>query len=302
MISWLAGHFDALRVAMRRLIAAPVNTLLSLLAIGIALSTPLGGLVLFAATQGIAGSSALPQISVFMTLDTGKNDVVAMESKLKRTQGVDSVRLLTRETTLARMRKTEELAEVIDALPRNPFPDAFVVAPAVAEAAAIEQMAAQLKTWPKVDHVQIDSAWVVRLNAMLRLGKTVLVALSILLGFGLVAIIFSSTRSQVLALKNEIEVSQLLGATNAFISRPFLYVGWLQGLLGGFVAWIIVATLTSALRKPMADLAKLYDVSVVISLPDSVATLTVLAVASALGWVGTTIALRQHLWRSSFNR
>ena len=99
----------------------------------------------------------------------------------------------------------------------------------------------ELRKLPRVEHVQLDSAWVQRLDALLRLGRTAVVLLASLLGVGLMAITFNAIRLQVLTSRAEIEVSRLLGATDAFIRRPYYWFGTLQGLLGGVIAWAIVA-------------------------------------------------------------
>ena len=300
MNAWLNQHRDALRLALRRLLTAPVNTLLSMLAIGIALALPVGGLILFSnAQQLVRGTSTLPQISLFMNLDADRKVATDTEARLKQNPAIESVRFLAREATLTSMRKSEGLSEVIDALPRNPFPDAFVITPAHTDSDDMEHLAGELRKMQQVDHVQIDSAWVRRLNAMLRLGRTVLMALSLLLGVGLIAITFNTIRLQVITLKNEIDVSRLLGATNAFISRPFFYLGVLQGVLGGLVAWSIVAGITLAVRAPVQELSALYGFDVTLTLPDAGVTAILLLAAGGLGWLGTLLSLSQYLRRST---
>ncbi|CAG4884524.1 Cell division protein FtsX [Georgfuchsia toluolica] len=300
MTIWLRQHRDALLLALRRLAAAPMNTLLSLLAIGVALALPAGGLMIFAnAQQLVKGTSSLPQISVFMKLDADRAAVNETAAKLKQTTAIASVRFLDREATMEQMRKSEGLAEVIEALPRNPFPDAFVITPKNTEASEMERLATELRKLPQIEHVQIDSAWVRRLNAMLRVARVGLGILSLLLGIGLMAITFNTIRLQVLTLRNEIEVSRLLGATDAFISRPFFYFGTLQGMLGGVVAWLIVVATILALRSPVADLTVLYGLDIALALPDTGVTACLLAAAAGLGWLGTSLSLKQHLsaWR-----
>jgi cell division transport system permease protein len=296
MNAWLSQHRSALGLALHRLGTNPVSTLLSVVAIGIALSLPAGGLMLFAnAQQLMRGTGPTPQISVFMALDADRKSVSETEARLKDNTAIASIQFLPRTMTLTRMRSAEGLADVIDALPRNPFPDAFVVTPASSDADGMEQLAAAIRKLPQVDHVQIDSAWARRLNALLRLGSAGLGALSLLLAIGLVAITFNTIRLQVLTQRNEIEVSRLLGATDAFISRPFFYFGTLQGLFGGGVAWLILVALTLALSTPANELAGLYSLDLVLSLPNPLTTAVLLLSAAALGWIGTALSLGQHL-------
>lgn len=299
MTIWLSQHGNALRLALRRLAGAPVNTALSLLTIGIALALPAAGLMFFPNTQQLMrGASTQPQITIFMQLDAERQAVNETAAKLKQNPAVAVSRFIDRAATLEQMRKSEGLADVIDALPHNPFPDAFVITPANTEASEMERLATELHSWPLVEHVQIDSAWVRRLNALLRLARAGLGVLSLLLGVGLVAITFNTIRLQVLTQRNEIEVSRLLGATDAFISRPFFYFGTLQGALGGVVAWLIVAAATLALRAPVAELAGLYGLNIALALPDAGISVGLLMSAAGLGWLGTALSLSQYL-RSS---
>lgn len=302
MSVWLHQHYAAFVLALRRLALAPINTLLSLLAIGIALALPLGGFMVFANLQQLAiGSGATPQLSVFMQLNAQREDAEAIDAKLSEHHAVKAAEFLARENTRTSMGEAEGLSDVIDALPKNPFPDAFVITPVDTRAEAMESLADEIRTWPKVEHVQIDSTWVRRLNAMLQLGRTGLAILSLLLGFGLIAITFNTIRLQILTLRREIEVSQLLGATTAFISRPFYYTGVLQGLLGALVAWLLVAAATFALRPPAKELMALYGLGGTVNLPDALLLAAFLAAAGALGWLGTLLSLSQYL-RSSTMR
>ena len=293
---WLAQHLEAVRLALRRLTSAPVNSLLSLLAIGIALTLPAGGQMLLANARHLAGTtSAVPQISVFMTSNADRQAATEIESRLGKAGGVKQVQFLAREDTLARMKANPGLREVIEVLPANPFPDAFVVTATDDRPEAMEKLAVEFRQWPKVEHVQLDSAWVRRLDALLKLGRTAVMVLGVLLGAGLVAISFGIIRLQVLTQRAEIEVSQLLGATDGFIQRPFLYYGFLLGLGGGIVAWLLVGAAALWLRTPLSELVRLYDLTLVLQTLDAWDSAMLLAFAAGLGWLGAMISLRQHL-------
>lgn len=293
---WLAHHQDAALLALRRLAAAPVNSLLSLLAIGVALSLPAGGQMLLANALHLAGTaSAVPQISIFMAATAERRAAAEIESRLGKYGGVKQVQFLPREETLARMKTNPGLRDVIEVLPGNPFPDAFVVTATDDRPEAMEKLAVEFRQWPKVEHVQLDSAWVRRLDALLRLGRTAVILLGVLLGAGLIAISFSIIRMQALMHRAEIEVSQLLGATDGFIRRPFLYYGVLLGLGGGIVAWLLVGAAALWLRAPLGDLIRLYDLTLVLQALDSRDSTMLLGFAAGLGWLGAMISLRQQL-------
>lgn len=293
---WLAHHQEAARLALRRLTAAPLNSLLSLLAIGVALALPAGGQMLLANALHLAGTaSAVPQISVFMAANADRRAATEIESRLAKYGGVKQVRFLPREDTLARMKANPGLRDVIEALPANPFPDAFVVTATDDSPEAMEKLAVEFRQWPKVEHVQLDSAWVRRLDALLKLGRTAVMLLGALLGTGLTAISFSIIRMQVLTHRAEIEVSQLLGATDGFIQRPFLYYGLLLGLGGGIVAWLLVGGAALWLRTPLSELVRLYDLTLVLQTLDARDSTLLLGFAAGLGWLGAMVSLRQHL-------
>lgn len=296
MRHWFAAHRKAVRQALQRLFAAPLTMLLSVLGIGIALALPAGGYQLLDRVAALGrGTAATPQLTVFLATDAERKAALAIDKQLGERGDVARTRFLAREETLARMKRDDALADVIGALPQNPFPDAIVVTPADDSLAAIEKIAAEARQWRGVEHVQIDSDWAQRLAAFVRLARTGLLLLAALLGIGLVAITFNTIRLQVLTRQAEIEVSRLLGATDAFIRRPFLWHGALLGLLGGGVAWAIVAGALLWLRAPVAELAALYGLQVDLALPGVQASALLLGCAIALGWFGAALSMRQHL-------
>jgi cell division transport system permease protein len=293
---WLTQHRLALALALRRLGSAPLNPLLAALAVGIALALPATGQMLLADVARLARNAApTPQLSVFMMRNAERAAVVAVEAKLRAHAGVNSVRAVPREETLARMKQSAGLAEVIDVLPGNPFPDTFIVKPGDEVPEAMEALRADFAKLPQVEHVQLDSAWVRRLDALLRLGRMILSLLAVLFSVGLVAISFNSIRPQLLTQRAEIELSRLLGATDAFIRRPFYYHGCLQGAAGGLVAWIVVALAWWLLQAPVADLARLDAHDFALAPPGPAEGALLVGFAAALGWLGTALSLRRHV-------
>ncbi len=295
-MNWLRSHWKACKLALTRLTASPLNTLLSMLGIGIALALPAGGQLLLTHVSAlIQGTAATPQLTVFLAVDAERKLTQGIEARLKQQAEVGKTQLLAREDTLARMKKIEGLADVITALPKNPFPDAIVVTPSDDAPATIERLATTVRQWREVEHVQIDANWARRLAAAINLARTGVLLLATLLGIGLVTITFNTIRLQVLTRQAEVEVSRLLGATDAFIRRPFLWYGFLLGLLGGIAAWLIVVGATLWLRLPVAELAQLYGLDLMLALPTSNASLALLATAALLGWLGAALSMRQHL-------
>ena len=207
---WFPQHLAALRDALRRLAASPLNSALSLLVIGIALTLPTAGWVVIENLREVTqGTSGIQQISVYMVIDADKRAISDIESRL-RVAKAGVWRFVAKEDALKRMQASEGMAEIIASLPKNPLPDAFIVEPVDTRPESLEQWARVFSAWPKVAHVQLDSAWVKRFDAFLRIGKRVVTLLALLFAGALVAVTFNTIRLQILGQAAEIEVSKLI--------------------------------------------------------------------------------------------
>jgi cell division transport system permease protein len=297
MNNYFAQHLAALRDALRRLVAAPLTTILSLLVIGIALALPSAGWLFIDNLGGITGSaSGVQQISIFMAADASKKDVGEIESRLRAAKP-GNWRFVSRDEAIKRLQSSEGMAEIIASLPRNPLPDAFIVEPGDKAPLAMERLAKTFSGWPKVAHVQLDSAWVKRFDAFLRIGKLAITLLAGLLAGALVAVTFNTIRLQILAQSAEIEVVKLIGATDGFICRPFQYFGALQGALGGLFAALLVALGGQLLAAPVGELVALYGGSFVLHGLSPVSVGALAAIGAALGWLGAQLSVVIHLRR-----
>ncbi len=296
MNSWVRHHRDALLTALSRMKKAPLNAFLASVALGIVLALPATGEMLVLNFIRLAGLvSTKPQISVFMVQDAPAPAVAEVAKRLRGQKGVKEVRFVPKADALARLKKSEGMAAVIESLPQNPLPDAFIILPAGDEPASLEALKAELGKLPHVAQVQLDSAWVKRLDAMLRLGRAALALLAGLLAVALVAVTFNTIRLQILTQRDEIEVSRLLGASDGFIRRPFYYSGLIQGLLGGTVAWLLVLGATEALRAPLGNLAAAYNLNFSLSHLPPDETILLFGISLLLGFVGTWLSVRRFL-------
>jgi cell division transport system permease protein len=294
-MNWLRMHGNACWLVWTRLLATPLNTFLSILGIGIALALPAGGLLLLNQSAGfIAGATATPQFTIFLKIDIERKATQGVAARLRDRGDVVQVQVLLREDTLARMKANEALGDVIAALPKNPFPDAIMVTPAGEAPEAIEKLAAEARQWREVEQVQVDAHWARRLAALLKLARTGIWLLAVMLGAGLVAITFNTVRLQALARQAEAEVSGLLGATDAFIRRPFLWHGSMLGVLGGMAAWLIVAAALHWLHGPMTELSMLYGGALMLTPPTLPEGLLMLAAATLLGWLGAVLSVCRY--------
>jgi cell division transport system permease protein len=296
-MNWLLVHLDTLRESLARLVHQPLASALNVIVIGIALSLPAGFYLGLNNLQTFSRQlSSDPQVSIFMAIDASAADVAAVEQRLKSNGEIGRVEFIGRDQALARLKRSAGLADVLANLGRNPLPDAFVVTARSNDPATLEALHDQARKWPKVEHVQLDAEWARRLDAALNVGRMLVTLLAVLLSVALVAVTFNTIRLQILTRRDEIEVSKLIGATNPFIRRPFLYFGALQGLAGGFAAWAIVALAVLVLNIQLADLTGLYGSTFKLDWPGLGDTMILLGFASVLGWLGAWLSVSRHLW------
>jgi len=296
MRSWLAAHASGIKAALGRLAIAPLGTILNALVIGIALSLPVGLHLLVSNLQAASQQMATtPQISAFMALDASRAEVTQIESRLKQSTRIARFRAVPRDVALANLKRSSGLADVIDSLPQNPLPDAFVIEAKDSTPAALDSLREEIQQWPRVAHVQLDSMWARRLDAGLRFGRLVVIGLSLLLGFALIAVTFNTIRLQVLTRRDEIEVIKLIGATDAFIQRPFLYFGALQGLVGGGIAWLIVSGTAYFLNRGLGELSHVYSSLLQFNMLSPTDCIYLMLIPTALGWLGAWFSVTRHL-------
>lgn len=296
MTAWIARHMRTFAGTLARLAHAPVASLLNIGVIGIALALPVSFYVGLVNLQAVAQDLATdPQLSMFLTLDAGNSDVARIERMLTEHPRVRKFRHVTRDAALASLSAKAELGDIIGSLGRNPLPDAFVIDAADSSPDVLERLRDEFSTWPRVEHVQLDSAWANRLAAAIHLGRIAVLLLATLLALALVAITFNTIRLQVLTQRQEIEVSKLIGATDPFIRRPFLYHGAVLGLTGGLAAWAIVWIVTLLLNQGLSQLSELYGVDLRLQHLGGADSLSLLAFAAGLGWLGAWLSVGRHL-------
>lgn len=295
MNAWLSQHGAALASAFRRLWSAPLNTLLSLLVMGIVLTLPAFGYVLLDNLRDLGRNiSGVQQISLFMSLDASRKEVAEIENQLKQA-ATGTWRFVPKEEALKHMQANEGMAEIVASLPRNPLPDAFIVEPTNTEPAALEILRKEIAGWPNVAHVQLDSAWVKRFDAFLRIARLALWMLAGIFAAGLIAVTFNTIRLQVMAQAAEIEVARMIGATDTFIRRPFYYFGALQGVLGGLLAAALVVGALRLLAGPVGELAALYGTSFALRLPVPAEVAALAGIGAVLGWLGAQLSVSLSL-------
>jgi cell division transport system permease protein len=298
MRAWLWHHLESLSASFARFAGAPVAALINVAVMGVALALPAGLYVVLVNVQSFARALAPePQLSLFLALDAGTEGAGRIEARLKHHRGVRAYRYVPRDRALAELKARAGLADVVDSLPRNPLPDAFIVEPSDTAPPALEALRTEFGRWPGVAHVQLDSEWARRLASGLRVGRLAVALLSGLFAFALVAVTFNTIRLQILTRREEIEVARLIGATASFIRRPFLYFGALQGLAGGVAAWLLVWLALRVLNGGLVEVGELYGARIELSHMDARDTATLFAIAAGLGWMGSWLSVSRHLGR-----
>ena len=193
------------------------------------------------------------------------------------------------------MRATEALADVIATLGDNPLPDALVVHLHQATAPALDAFARELRGMAAVAQVQVDSDWARRFAAVAAVARTGTGVLAAILAVGLIAVTFNTIRLQILTQRTEIEVSRLIGATDAFIARPFYYLGLLQGLVGGLVALTIVWASLALLNVSVGEVARTYGTSFRLAFLSPADSLGVAGFSALIGWLGAYMSVSRYL-------
>lgn len=302
MSPWIRQHRFALGAALSTVRKAPGSFLFNVLVVAFALMLPIAGITLLDNVRPLSEQLSVdPEISVFMKLEATREEAAALQPRIRATAaggGKADVDFIPREQALAAMKAGSGLGDVIDTLGENPLPDSFKLRLSGSSAASqVDAITEQLRALPGVDVVQVDSAWVKRLAAMLAILRLALLLLAVTLGIVVIAVVFNTIRLQVLTQKEEINVSKLLGATDNFIHRPFYYTGGLLGLCAGAVALGAVVLALQPLNGAIADFARLYASEFQLAPLGALETAGVLAISAGLGLIGAMLSVQRHLAR-----
>ena len=307
---WFREHRFALRDALARVLKMPGSFGFNVLVIALALILPVAGLTVLENVRPVSRELAVePEISVFLSTDVGREQALALGAELRKAALAGGLKaklvFVSREEALAMMKERAGLSDVVATLGANPLPDAYVLKLANADDAndassteRIEKLAASIARVPGVDAVQLDAAWVKRLAALLQLAGNVLWMLAATLCGVVVAVVFNTIRLQVVTQHEEVNVSRLVGATDAFVSRPFYYTGALLGLGAGGLALLGVLLGLHVLNGPVSDLAGLYGSTFRLLPLDAASTTLLLGASTTLGLLGAMLSVRHALGRA----
>ncbi len=306
MMAWLQQHRAALSEALRNLGRAPGSFLFNVLVVAVALTLPFAGLTILDNIRPLSSQLAVePEISVFLALDTPAERARTLAPQIReltqKARLAAQLEFVPRDRALTALQARAGLSEAIVALGENPLPDGYVLrlrnVQSSADAQRVEVLATQLKTLPGVEYVQIDSAWVKRLAALVQLLRLVLLFLATTLAVVVVAVVFNTIRLQVITQREEIVISRLFGATDAYVCRPFYYTGAVLGLVAGLVALGAVALSLYPLNGGVTEFARLYASGFRLSPLGLQWTLILLGASAGLGLLGSVLSVRRQLAR-----
>ncbi|MBI3230704.1 MAG: ABC transporter permease [Burkholderiales bacterium] len=304
MKNWLRQHRFALSVAFNHLRSSPAGFAFNVLVVAIALALPIAGLTLLENVRPLSEQLAVePEISLFLQLDLPREKALALGKPLQQMLASDNAKIqfIPREQALASLQNRGAMADVVATLGQNPLPDSYVLKLEnyrnANAANKIDELAAQIKTLPGVDNVQVDSAWVKRLAALLAILRYGLLFLAVTLSVVVIVVVFNTVRLQVFTQLDEIEISKLIGATNAFIHRPFFYSGALLGAVAGCLALATVALLLPPFNGVIAQFAHLYASEFQLQPLGLVVSVALLCASTGLGLIGAWLSVRRHLAR-----
>jgi cell division transport system permease protein len=296
--NYLLRHIQTFFYTLGQLSARPFSTFMTAAVIGIALSMPAGlNILLQNGQEVLQGWNSATQISLFLTQKTSEKEALSLATTLRNMSEIATVEYISKEVALAEFSKHSGFGEALDALEHNPLPAVLLITPAINQEQP-EQIAALLERLDKrseVDIAQLDMEWVERLFALMAIGERGVSILTGLLAIAVLLVVGNTIRLAIQNRRDEIIITKLIGATDSFIRRPFLYTGFWYGLLGGLIALILVELSLSLLAEPVREVASLYRSSFQLQGVDLRTLGALLGLGSFLGYFGSWIAVGRHL-------
>lgn len=294
--TYVAQHLQAFFYSLGQMWRTPVASLMTAAVIGIALALPSAlYLVLEHAQQASAGWSGGAQITLFLKQGVSEEASRGLAGRLRAWPAVSEVRAISRTEALEEFRQLSGFGAALDALDENPLPAVIVLRLAADQEGAAERTREQLRALPEIELAEFDEQWLKRLRAIMALLARAVLLLAILFAAAILFIVGNTLRLAVQGRHEEIEVIKLIGASDAFIRRPFLYSGMWYGIFGGVCAWIMVSLALWLLNAPVQQLAGLYQSDFRLSGLGFTATLWLVSGGALLGLVGAWLSVGRHL-------
>jgi cell division transport system permease protein len=292
--SYRQHHQATLKSSTLKILQEPLQSLLTILVIAIALTLPAA---LYLSVENIrqlsGGVDASAQISVFVKKGARESALKGLTQKLEGLSGVASVSYISAQKALDEFEALSGFGSALEYLDENPLPDSFLVQPLLIGDAP--RLVSEIRELSLVDDVQLDLAWLQRLDALLDMGRKLVLALGAALGLGVILVVGNTIRLAIQSRRDEITVVKMVGGTDAYVRRPFLYSGLLFGVFGALVAAILLTALGFWLAGPVDKLALLYQSQFSITGLGVGGVVTLLLIGGTIGLIGAWLAVGQHL-------
>ena len=297
--SYFIRHIQVFFYSLGQLSRAPISTLMTCMVIGIALALPAGLHTLLKNAQQLSGGwESTAQVSVFLKKKIREEQVLKLKSDIQRWPNVTSVRYISRKQALKEFQALSGFGDALKALKSNPLPSVLIVKPKLSSSKnelATQQLLDKLRSLRQTDKAQLDMKWVRRLYAIMNIVERGVLILGFLLALAVLLVVGNTIRLAIQNRRKEIVVMKLIGGTDAFIRRPFLYTGFWYGLFGGIIAWLLVSFTMLSISNPIEKLTTLYQNQFELNHMSFVTTLTLLVLSICLGLVGSWFAVGRHL-------
>ena len=294
--AWIESHRASLVDSLRRLGKQPIGSFFTCLVMAVALSLPMGLSLLLNNVERLGGSwQRAAQISLYLNLDASTKDGESLRDEIKELPGVAEAEYISRDQALEEFQQQSGLGEALKELPQNPLPGVVLVTPNEVDKTTLEALRQKLAELPKVQQAQLDLVWVERLAAILKLGDRFVFGLTVLLVSALLLVIGNTIRLHIENRRIEIEVIKLVGGTDSYVRRPFLYMGALYGFGAGILSWGVLAFGLNWLNDAVVGLAGLYGSDFALAGVPAADGLSLLLGAVLLGYIGAWIAVARHL-------
>lgn len=298
IVSYLVHHLRVFIASLGDLSRHPMATLMTTAVIAIALALPTG---LYLALNNISGLSAgwdsSTQISLFLHTNANETQAQTLAGRLRLHNEIDQVKLINKEQGLEQFRELSGFGDALKFLDENPLPIVLIIQPVVDPQMPdkITRLTKELEEEKLVELAQLDVQWVKRLYALLEIAHRGIWVIGSLLSLAVLLVIGNTIRLDIQNRRAEIEVAKLIGASNAFIRRPFLYTGLWYGLSGGLLAWLLTAVSLNFIEGPVQKLAVLYHSTFQLSGLESSNILVLIGISCGLGLLGSWLAVGRHL-------
>ncbi len=295
---WMLRHTQVALGSLGGLLRTPLGSLMTILVIGIALALPAGMLVLLTNMQQVVSTWEGPaSITLFLEQSVDDQAAEKLGERIRAEEKPESLQVIGRQSALEEFREYSGFGAALDILEENPLPAVILIKPAHNQEHpdAATRLTQRLDRLPEVEHAQLDLQWVQRLHGITEIARRGAMLIAGLLALAVLLIVGNTIRLEIQGRHDEIVITKLVGATDAFVRRPFLYHGFWLGLLGGISAWILVATAVVALEPPVTHLAQLYHSGFRLLGPGIFESLGLLGFGSLIGWLGAGIAVGRHL-------